>query len=368
MRACEEQVEAFDKHAVAAYFAERAAGVDAGDLDVRDGLKWLAQHSLLSLDLDWRQRADAPGLVAVGELISVVAAQCMASAFALWCQRMVIEYVAAAAKPDFPGRQFLQRLHAGELLGSTALGNGMAHLVLGAPLTVRLARADDGVILDGTIAWASNLLVDANAALTVVAAIDVAAGQSYVVAVPLDTPGVEVAPYPRLLALQATRSASVLLRNVRLPANLVMSSLDSCLPRVRPTLLVLQSCFCQGLAHASLDGAARDLPRANDAILREEVERLRGELGRLDRRVRLQLQRPDARRIPMREFVQTRLVAAQLAAAASRLEVKARGGSAYRMDDPANRRFREAAFLAIQAPTEAQLEWELARPQHTPTS
>jgi alkylation response protein AidB-like acyl-CoA dehydrogenase len=353
-------MELLERHAVGEYFAERAAGVDAAALDVRDGLRWLGQAGLLALDLNWRTRPDSRGLEALGGLIALVAEHCLASAFALWCQRMVIEYVGAAVEPDFPGGQFLPRLLTVDLLGSTALGNGMAHLVLGAPLTVRLQHEGDSIIVDGSIEWASNLLVEPDAALTVVAAED-ADEQSYVVALPLDAPGVHVAPYPRLLALQATRSASVLLERVRLPANLVMSGLETCLPRVRPTLLLLQSCFCQGLARAALDGAANSMSEGVNAGFQPELERMQTELASLERRLRAQLEYPDAQRIPMRKFVETRLLAARLASAASRLEVKLRGGRAYRLEDPANRRFREAAFLAIQAPTEGQLEWELSR-------
>ncbi len=356
-----EQAQPFDHYAIEAFFAERAVGVDAAELDVRDGLRWLARRGLLGLDLDWRQHADSRGLAGIGALISAIAEQCLASAFALWCQRMVIEYVGSAVQPEFPAGEFLPRLVAGDVLGSTALGNGMAHLVLGSPLTVRLEHGTDAVTLDGAIEWASNLLTAPHAALTVVAAED-ADGQSYVVALPLDAPGVAVAPHPRLLALQATRSSSVLLERVRLPANLLMSRLDACLPRVRPTLLVLQSCFCLGLARASLAGAAKQARSGINVLLQGDVEHLREKLDDLERRVAAQLRQPDAQRIPMREFVQTRQMAAQLAGAATRLEVKACGGGAYRLDHPANRRFREAVFLAIQAPTEAQLDWELARP------
>lgn len=358
-----QQTQTFDQRAVGAFFAERAAGVDAAELDVRDGLQWLARRGLLALDLDWRQRADSGGLARIGALLSAVAEQCLASASALWCQRMVIEYLGAAVPPDFPLGQYLPRLLTGDSLGSTALGNGMAHVVLGSPLTVRLEHEADTLTLNGSIEWASNLLTAHDAAVTVVAAED-ADGQSYVVALPLDTPGVAVAPYPRLLALQATRSSSVLLEAVRLPANLVISSLDTCLPRVRPTLLVLQSCFCLGLARASVAGAAKHGHGRIDVILQQDLQQLRAKLGDLERRVGAQLGQPVAQRIRMREFVQTRLWAAQLAAAASRLEIKACGGRAYRLDHPANRRFREAAFLAVQAPTEAQLEWELARAEY----
>jgi hypothetical protein len=88
-------------------------------------------------------------------------------------------------------------------------------------------------------------------------------GQGHVIAVPLDPPGVQVAPHSRLLAVQATRSSSLVLERAQLPATLAMSSLDSCLPRVRPTLLALQSCFCLGLARAALGAAETGIHRGS---------------------------------------------------------------------------------------------------------
>lgn len=349
-----------DAGSIRAFFAERAAAVDRAELDVRDGLRWLARHGLLDLNVGWRARADAEGLSGIGQLISLVAEECLASAFALWSQRMVIEYVGAATQADFPREQLLSRLLEVDLLGSTALGNGMAHLVIGVPLALRLERDGGELVLNGSVAWASNLLQEPDATLMVVAAEDHGGGR-WVVGVPLDARGVKLAEYPRLLALQATRSTSLELHQVRVPAHLAMASLDACLPTVRPTLLVLQSCFCQGLARASLRAAAAHSQLGVNSIFAEDVAKLEAELLTLERCVSAQLRRPDVRLTPMRELVAARQAAARLAGSASRLEWTLRGGRAFRMNDAANRRFREAAFLAIQAPTEAQLAWELAR-------
>lgn len=341
---------------VAAFFAARAPAVDAGELDVRDGLRWLAERGLLGLALDWRS-GDGPGLEPMGDLLSLIAEQCLASAFALWCHRLVVEYVAGALEAAFPRELTLRRLLEADLLGSTALGTAMAHLVTGAPLTVYFQRRGAELVLDGRIAWASNLLTEPAGAITVTAAVG-PDGERIVLAVPLDTPGVRVAAYPRLLALQATRSSSVSLEAVRVPDAMVLAHLDACLPRIRPALLSLQSSFCRGLARAALAGARAGLSGTN-VVFEPALERAEAELADLDGRLRAHLRQPDARQIPMRAFVQTRLDAARLVAAATRLELTVRGGRAYRLDDPANRRFREAAFLPMQAPTEGQLEWEL---------
>jgi len=270
-----------------------------------------------------------------------------------------MEYVTAASDP-FPRDAVLERLRSVDVLGSTALGTAMAHAVMGSPLTVRFCSDGEDLILDGRITWASNLLTDPGAALTVTAATD-ERGRRIVVAVPLDTPGVNVPGYPSLLALQATRSSSVVLDNVRIAAQWVVADDPMpCLARIRPRFLALQSSFCLGLSRAAIRGL-RVEAGATHEIFSDDVARLEHQLESHEWRLGEQLRRPSTTHLPMREFVQTRLDLALLAQAATRLESTLRGGRAFRLDDPAGRRFREAAFLPVQAPTEGQLRWELAR-------
>jgi alkylation response protein AidB-like acyl-CoA dehydrogenase len=65
--------------------------------------------------------------------------------------------------------------------------------------------------------------------------------------------------------------------------------------------------------------------------------------------------------LPVPEALQIRLDCARLATAAVALEAKKMGGRGYVVTTPTARRLREAAFLPIQAPTEGQLRWEMAR-------
>lgn len=63
----------FEVVEIKAFFRGRAAAVDRADLDVRDGLRWLAERGLLRLELDWRERPDSAGLSNLGELLALVA-------------------------------------------------------------------------------------------------------------------------------------------------------------------------------------------------------------------------------------------------------------------------------------------------------
>jgi hypothetical protein len=62
---------------------------------------------------------------------------------------------------------------------------------------------------------------------------------------------------------------------------------------------------------------------------------------------------------PIKDIVQLRLDTAAAAVAATRLEFTLAGATGYRSGTATNRRFREAAFLPIQAPSEGQLRREL---------
>lgn len=65
-------------------FRDSSAGVDAGLLDVRCGLRWLGERNLF---------APHGGLSFTVELVECIAGECLSSAFSLWAQLLAIEYL-----------------------------------------------------------------------------------------------------------------------------------------------------------------------------------------------------------------------------------------------------------------------------------
>lgn len=65
--------------------------------------------------------------------------------------------------------------------------------------------------------------------------------------------------------------------------------------------------------------------------------------------------------MPRVKMLELRLAAAEVATVATALEVRVSGGAGYAQSSSASRRFREAAFIPVQSPSETQLKWELAR-------
>lgn len=321
--------------------ASAAAAVDAGTESPRPTLERLAEAGLLSLGAPGH-----PGTVGhQAAVIAELAGECLATAFSAWGHRMALEYVglddaALAAELAAFGRP-----------GSSAMAVAFkAHLGL-APLPVTGRIDGDEVVLDGRIAWASNLYDDA--VIVLAATVD---GRAAVVRIPAGTSGLSVRPARGLLALESTASGRLSFEGARVPrASVSEEPITDFVGRVRRPFLTLQTAFCVGLARGALAAAAPGLSGLEQEFAEDAAE-LDATLADVTRRLGALADDTSA---PMREFVQLRSDAAVLAREAVGVEAAVTGGRGYVSASPTARRLREAAFLPVQSPTEAQLRWEL---------
>lgn len=351
---------------IESFYSERAAEVDSvrpGEIAThealtRAGLRHARDRGALAMSVPTTPTAPPVSIQPLMATVRDIARECVSSAFSLWSQRMVIQYVARAAQPGFPRDELLGRLIDVDLVGSTGLGTPMAHLLGVGPLTVSFRREGGSVVLNGRVNWASNLFPP-DFLLVTGAADD--EGNRLIVAIPGDAPGVGIAPYPELLALQATGSSTVFLKDVTIPGTRVVSDdFAGFLRGVRPVFLLLQSSLCWGLTSASL-AAARGAIRGANETFGADLNGLDARLSDLAARALTYGEYPDATARPMRDFVLLRYDFAALAGEATRLDAAVQGGRGYVARCHTARRFREAAFLPVQAPTEGQLRWELSR-------
>jgi alkylation response protein AidB-like acyl-CoA dehydrogenase len=338
-----------------AFFEPRAGAVDRGEADFRDAAPFLFSEILggeaapvadPNRDLDTVCRA----LATVGWFD-------MASAFSLWCQRMVVEYLSRAPAGSIAFSQGLPAVLRGERLGSTGLAGPMAHFVSGAPLALRAEPDGDGYRISGFIPWASNLAVGST---IIVTAASREAGGPVVFATPIEAPGVQIGQLEPLIAMQGTLSTSITFDRTPISREWVVSEeFAAFMSGVRPVFLLLQSSYCWGLA-------ARCIHEAGKAI-RGVAEVFREELGAAERRLAsltaalTAAARCRCEGVGMRDLLEARIEAAHLAVEAASLEARVVGGRSYIATCDTARRLREALFLPVQAPTEGQLRWERSR-------
>jgi alkylation response protein AidB-like acyl-CoA dehydrogenase len=345
------------RQAVTDYLEARAGARDvltaADAARIREPLAFLSARVLGDAEDASRPLAR---LALVASTIATAAWSDMSVAFTLWCHRMVMEYLRCAPANSALRTAVLPQVARTDMLGSTALAAAMAHSVAGTPLPITWRREGTALVLDGRVRWASNLFPPSFVMVT--AAAHIHDGRVLIAALPGDAEGLSIDPYPRLLALQATGSSSVVLRGVRVAEDRVITlDFRTFVARVRPTFLLLQSSFCLGLAARALS-EARGALRGQNEVFRGDLDTLDGRAAALAQAVRTQLSNGGTVRI--HDLVQIRLDSAQLATAAVALEAKVTGGRGYVTTSPTARRLREAAFLPVQAPTEGQLRWELS--------
>lgn len=341
------------------FVAARAADLDAGRTSTRSDLSYLGAQDLFGRGCSGRP---------LGEMVAVledVSAESLSAGFSAWAHRMAIEYLDRA--PETVRERFLPDLLAGRRAGVTAMAAGLKAVAgLGTP-SLTATEVDGGLRVSGPIHWASNLFDDA--VVVFCARVvdgdggDAPAGgggseRTVIAVAALPTEGVTVNPGFELLGLNSTASSSVTFDEVFIPADQVISTdLHGFVRAVRPTFLLLQTAFCAGITGESLRHSADRLTGLGAQFAAEHAE-LSREYESLHGRLYAYATAPDE--VPGAELIRLRLDGSRLAGAATRLEVTLRGGAGYAVGSPTNRRFREAAFLPVQSPSEGQLRWELA--------
>jgi alkylation response protein AidB-like acyl-CoA dehydrogenase len=330
---------------VSAAVEARAAALDVLSTDVRVDLAELGGAGLF--DFGFGERLDD-----MVRVIEEVSTRSLAVGFSAWAHRMTLHYLQLA--PPALREAHLEELRSGRRPGVTAMAAGLKH-VAGLGRVPIVAERDDvgGLRVSGPIRWASNVFHDA---LIVLPAAD-ADGRTYVVAVDADADGVIVDPAPELMAPASTASTSLQLEQVKVaPDRIVSTDLHRFVARIRPTFLLLQTAFCIGVGRAAITGGGKRTGGLGEQF-REDLDGLAAEGDRLHNRLYELAADPARGATP--DFIRLRLEAATLAVEATHLELALAGGAGYALGTAANRRFREAAFLPIQSPSEGQLRWEL---------
>lgn len=330
-----------------------AAALDRGEGHSRRCFGALGEAGLLGIG--------APGnadgrLPVMAEVIRSVSGACMSTGFSLWAHRMTVEYLLTAAT-EFSSAA-AEPLFAGTVLGVTGMAAAFKEAAGCGSVELTATSVAGGYRVSGPIRWASNLYPDS----TMVTAVHTDAGEKLIVALPLDTPGVNVGEHFDLLALGSTASSYLNLDDAHVPDGQVLSrDFEGFLQSVRPTFLVLQSAMCLGLTRTALDQARQGLGGVN-AVFSDGVDRVADHLVAAEATLANLAAAVGGTEPPTKkELLSLRLAAAELSSASADLEVRTAGGKGYASRTPASRRYREAAFIPVQSPSEGQLRWELAR-------
>jgi len=329
-----------------------AAALDRGEHHSRRSFRALGAAGLLGVGAPGN--ADG-GLPDMADVVRLISGACMSTGFSLWAHRMAIEYLLTAATPF--GAAAVRPLLAGTTLGVTGMASAFKEAAGCGSLELTATTVPGGYQVSGPIRWASNLYPDS----TMVTAVRTDSGEKLIVALTLDTPGVALGEHFELLALGSTASSYLNLQDVYVPTEQVLSrDFTGFLQHVRPTFLVLQSAMCLGLTSTAVEQAGLGLSGVN-SVFGADVDRVAQRLADAEATLaKLAVAVGGAQSPTKKELLSLRLTAAELSSASADLEIRTAGGKGYASRTSASRRYREAAFIPVQSPSEGQLRWELA--------
>jgi alkylation response protein AidB-like acyl-CoA dehydrogenase len=313
-----------------------AAALDRGEHPSRRSFTGLGAAGLLGIGAPGNADGRLPEMA---EVIRLISAECMSTGFSLWAHRMSVEYLLAAATPF--SMAAVEPLLAGTTMGVSGMAAAQKEATGCGSLELTALPVADSTMI--------------NAART-------DAGERLIVAVPVATPGVVVGDHFDLLAMGSTASSYLNFDGAFIPAEQVLSTdFKGFLQAVRPTMLLLQSAMCLGLTRTTVDQSRLGLSGVNE-VFTVDADRIAAELADAEAKLVTLASAVGSGQPPTKkELLSLRLVAAKLSSASADLEIRTAGGQGYASKTPASRRYREAAFIPVQSPSEAQLRWELAR-------
>ena len=330
-----------------------ADALDRGEATSRRSFAALGGAGLLGLGAAGNADGQLPRMA---EVIASIAGECMSTGFSVWAHRMAIEYLLTAATPFSVAAA--KPLFTGNILGVSGMASAFKDAAGCGSLDLTAVPAEGGYRLSGSLRWVSNLYDDS----LMITAAGTEVGEKLIVALQLNTPGVVLGDHFELLAMGSTASSYLKLQDAFIGSEQVLSTnFNEFLNTVRPTFLVLQSAMCIGLTKTTVAQSRLGLTGVN-SVFSADVDEVEQRLDWAQSTLASVAAAVGGSQPPTKkELLTLRLTAAEISSDSADLEIRTAGGKGYASRTPASRRYREAAFIPVQSPSEAQLRWELDR-------
>ncbi|ACL56696.1 acyl-CoA dehydrogenase family protein [Methylobacterium nodulans] len=291
------------------------------------------------------------------------AEHCLSTAFCMGCQATLAWIIACSDNATLRAGLGPQ-VASGAVLGGAGLANPMKTYMGLERIRLEGLRTAGGYRVSGTLPWVANLGPDHVFA----AAFGRPEGRYAMAVMRCGAEGLRLTGPGRFLALDGTRSFGVEFRDVFVPdEDLLADPIEGYFKRIRAGIVLLQTGMAIGLVRACLRvmrEVARPLAAANrhlDVQPRDVSDRL----DALEEEVDLLGAAPfETDPAHWRRVLEARLTASELALCAAQNALLHSGGQGFVAGAEAQRRLREAAFVALLTPAIKHLKRMLAELQH----
>jgi alkylation response protein AidB-like acyl-CoA dehydrogenase len=303
------------------------------------------------------------GLAHAIRVIEEVSKECVSTGFLVWAQYALQWYLSNSANSALKAR-VLPEAASGAILGGTGQSNAMKSCVGIEEARLKATRVEGGYLIDGTLPWVSNIGIDHyfHVGATV-------AGESGLLVglVRGDHPGLTLVQNARFIGMDGTNTFACQFKNAFLPAEQVVchpgAEFTAFAARTKSAFILLQ----MGMGLGLVDACVAMMKRSNKThghvnrfldvqaeALEAEVEAARAATYALAARIERDGSAPH-----VRETLALRLAGGELSLKAANAAMLHLGAKGYLVNNAAQRRLREAYFIAIVTPATKHLRKEL---------
>jgi alkylation response protein AidB-like acyl-CoA dehydrogenase len=292
--------------------------------------------------------------------ISAIAETCGASAFMAWCQNTLVWYILNSGNAALKAK-YLSDAANGKRLGGTGLSNPMKSFFGIEKLKLKGRRTEGGYTVRGALPWVSNLGPD-HLFGTIFELED--GSDKVMFLVDCADPNVSLTPCKPFLAMDGTGTYAVQLRDVFIPDDQVLA--QPAMPfvkKIRAGFILMQMGMGLGLIRDCVEimQSVQPLLAHVNCFLPQQPQDFAVLLEELEAEtMRLAATPFEPGNAYWRDVVELRLRAGDAAVAAAHAAMLHCGARGYLKSHRAQRRLREAYFVAIVTPATKQLRKMLA--------
>lgn len=299
------------------------------------------------------------GLATQIAVTAAVAEQCGSTAFLVWCQSSCAWYLQNAANQAVRDL-YLQDVAQGRLLCGTGMSNAVKHLAGIEKIHLRARREGDGYVVNGSLPWVSNV-GDGHLAIVAAAVED----EGYIMfAVPSSAQGFQTRACLEFSGLEGTQTLNLRFQNVLITADHVLAHPEQFrqyVSRIKPGFVLGQIGMGVGIVRACL-GIIQDSNGSVghvNAFLDDQDQELTDRLAHIQAQLSALAPQAQAGSAEILPVLKARAAISELTLKAANSAILHAGAKGYLMIHPAQRRLREAIFVAIVTPALKHLRKEI---------